>query len=341
MSQATDTYGGNGKAQAAPELLFATEQARAKKLDEVIEAVAAMSKVIGTRMDEMNRRLDQMAAQFQAIRRSHAVYLGDDTACTFLHNGWRILVDTRSIDVGIHLIFGGDWETQLTRVFERMLFKGATVLDVGANHGYYTMTAAPIIGREGRVIAFEANPRFAELVYLSLRLNGFSTFAEVHNVAVGDQPGVATLRYEKNFSGGGSITPTRTLQNQTGSQDHREAVNVQMATIDSILGERCSSINVIKMDIEGAEPGAFRGMTKTLQQSRQLRILLEFNGHGPQVVTGFKEMQPLLDAQGFAPFLVEHETLLKATSWEKLYESKAREDIVVCRNDDRSWINFA
>jgi hypothetical protein len=73
------------------------------------------------KLDLALKRLDTIAAQVETLRRSQSVYLGDHIACTYLQNGWRIFVDTRSFDVGIHLLMGGVWETMHSRVFERML----------------------------------------------------------------------------------------------------------------------------------------------------------------------------------------------------------------------------
>lgn len=306
---------------------------------------ANLARLIGNlerKLDQMSRRVDTLAASMEAVRRSQAVYLGDHIACTYLHNGWRIFVDTRSFDVGIHLMFGGRWEPMHSRVFERMLFKGAGVLDVGANHGYYSVLAAPIIGPTGLLLAVEPNPHFARLVHHSFSINGFLRFGEVHNLAVADrETGVVDLWVHPHLQGAAQIKPAQSLMadERPGAQAvHR----VPVSTIDALLGpERLGRVNVLKMDIEGAEALAFAGMTALLRAARPLRILLEFNGQSADVVAGFRDLLPLLDAETFAPLRVVHEGLLEPMTWEELFAGGARQDIVVARGDDHGWISVA
>lgn len=316
------------------------DRSAADRIETMLETLATSIETLGRRLDDTQRRLDLVSAQMQSFRRTQAVYLGDFTACTYLSNGWRLLVDTRSYDVGIHLILGGEWEPRLTRVFERMLFKGATVLDVGSNLGYYSLIAAPIVGRGGRIIAVEPNPRFANLICHTFSINGLLGFCEIVNVAASDRPGVVDLRVVPHMPGGSTIVPADPHLKPGVFRSH-ELIKVQAETLDTLVGDRVGSINVIKMDIEGAEAAAFAGMRRILEQSAPLRILLEFNGQGSNVVAGFRAMQSQLEELGFAPFSVEHETKLKGLTWDELFATGVRSDIVVCRTEDRGWIGFA
>lgn len=135
------------------------------------------------RIAEIERRLDGLDQRFARFERrleeaiaylgiranrildSQAIYLGDHTAVTFLQGGLRILVDTRSLDIGIHLLTLGQWETAYTTLFTRLLRPGHTVLDIGANHGVYALMAAQLVGPAGCVHAFEPNPRLAYLFW--------------------------------------------------------------------------------------------------------------------------------------------------------------------------------
>lgn len=329
-----------GPATASPRLPRIVTEAQGLAPDALlVEALARIEE----RLIAMQRRVDGMAASLDAVRRSQAVYLGDHVACTYLHNGWRIFVDTRSFDVGIHLIFGGAWETMHSRVFERMLFKGAGVLDVGANHGYYSVVAGPLVGTDGLLIAIEANPHLARLVHHSFSINGFLRFGEVHNIAVSDQPtGVVDLILNPTMSGGGLIQPAVSqLREASAAGDGRSRHRVGVTTIDALLGpERLGRIHVVKMDIEGAEGLAFTGMTGLLQRAKPLRILLEYNGHGPAVLQAFVALRPLLEAEGFEPLRVVHEAKLERMGWDELFGARIRQDIVVARKDDNGWISI-
>ncbi len=195
--------------------------------------------------------------------------LGDHTAVTFLENGIRILVDTRSIDIGIHLLTLGRWETPYTALFTRLLAPGQTVLDLGANHGVYALLAAQAVGPAGRVHAFEPNPRLAHLVDLSLRLNGFGGWAEVHAVGASDAAGTARLVFLDAFSGGGAVASGADAAQQPG-------VDCRLVVLDEMFADPAFRPDVVKMDVEGYEGRVLRGMRGMIARAPDLRLMMEF-----------------------------------------------------------------
>ena len=128
-----------------------------------------------SRLDVVESRLEHaipfFAENSNRLVGSQSVYLGDHTAVTFLRNGLRIFVDTRSMDVGIHLLTLGEWEQTDMALFGKLLAPGDTVLDIGANHGVYALQAALAVGPRGQVHALEPNPRLASLTDMSLNIN--------------------------------------------------------------------------------------------------------------------------------------------------------------------------
>ena len=254
------------------------------EMNEVHERLAALEK----RLQALSQRAEEIVSYFafhlDSVRHSQTAYLGDHTALTFLRSGQRIYVDTRSVDIGSHLLLLGDWEANYAAAFGRLIQPGNVVFDLGANHGFYTLAAAAAVGAEGRVHAFEANPRFARLTEMSVHINGYAPFVKVHNVAVSDAPGEAELSFGDEFSGGGSLFGS-------GNQ-HR--VTCRLATVDDLFPQADFRVDVIKMDIEGAEGRALLGMRRLLERSPDARIMLEFapemllsSGVGPAEVIAF------------------------------------------------------
>ena len=84
----------------------------------------------------------------------------------------------------------GKYEPHLTAVFERYCQPGMTVVDVGANLGYYSLLAAHLVGPDGRVVALEPNSENCRLLLSSLRLNSV-TNVELLPVAADVSPGWA------------------------------------------------------------------------------------------------------------------------------------------------------
>jgi FkbM family methyltransferase len=145
--------------------------------------------------------------------------------------------------------------------------KGGTILDVGANIGFYTMESAIVVGPSGQVIAIEAANSHAKAIRRNIEINEFRNI-RVFETAVGAARGKATLqRASSDNLGMYSLGATKGVDQQV----------VSVRTIDDLLDECClSSLDLIKMDIEGSEYGALVGASATLNRFRPT-LLIEIN----------------------------------------------------------------
>lgn len=283
---------------------------------------------IGQRLAAIEARIERLAIRLEeaisyfAVRSnrvadSQSIYLGDNTAVTFLEDGTRILVDTKSLDIGMHLLTLGRWEPPYTALFARLVRPGDTVFDLGANHGVYALMAARLVGAKGRVHAFEPNPRLAQLVDMSLRINGFSERARVHRIAASDRSGVARLFFTDSYSGGGSLSGTAEQSDATGASKH--AVDCRLVPLDTLFPDPQMRLDVIKMDVEGHEGPALRGMRELLARSPDVRIMMEF---GPQMMQGSgmaaPEVVALLEGLGLSAWTIDHEGGIVPAAWSDL-----------------------
>lgn len=244
------------------------------------------------------------------------VFLGDYTALTQLE-GLSIFVDTRSTDVAPHLLMRGQWERNSTDLFQRMIRPGDTVLDLGANLGVYTLLAARAVGPTGQVHGFEPNSRYAGLVARSLAVNGFTGHAQVHQAAVGETAGVAALRFSWDWGGGGHLA-----LGAEGPADGQEIQPCPVVALDELFDDPAFRVHVMKLDIEGAEARALRGMWRLLERSPEVRLMFEFapqmlNGHGVPPA----EMIHLLQELDFHFWEIGKGARLDAVSAESLASS--------------------
>src|SRR5688572_23436882 len=90
---------------------------------------------------------------------SQTAYMGDNTAIVRVLGKYIMWVDTTDIGITPHLSLNGYWESWITLAMARVLQPGWTCIDVGANHGYYTLIMADAVGPSGKVISIEPNPR--------------------------------------------------------------------------------------------------------------------------------------------------------------------------------------
>lgn len=149
---------------------------------------------------------------------------------------------------------------------QRSVRRGDTALDVGGHIGYYTRLLSKLVGRGGRVIAFEPHPENFSILRHNSR--GRSNVEALH-VAAGDRDG-STLLFESAGHSNHSL-----VAEFAGSS---ESVRVETARIDTLLQRRgIERIAFAKIDVEGAEPLVLDGMKETIARSPGLTLLIEWN----------------------------------------------------------------
>ena len=162
-------------------------------------------------------------------------------------------------------ILNGTYEREQTRLFERHLRPGATVLDVGAHVGYYTLLSSVLVGGEGRVHAFEPNPANAEFLRRHVRINRLSN-VHVEQAAVSDTAG--TARFDFGTGSG------------TGRLADAGALEVRTVRLDDHCAQHGLAPAALKIDVEGAELVVLEGARETLARHRPVIFL---STHGAQV----------------------------------------------------------
>jgi len=149
-----------------------------------------------------------------------------------------------------------DREATFVALLKSAIEPGMTIVEAGAHMGYITMQSARAAGPAGRVFAFEANPRAVPLIQRNLADNDLGDRTTVVPLALGDAPGMHAFF----ISGGGD---TSSLQAPDGAS---ERIEVGVTTLDSWL-DPAVLVDVVKLDIEGAEVAALRGMRETLDRA--------------------------------------------------------------------------
>ncbi|MBV9929854.1 MAG: FkbM family methyltransferase [Alphaproteobacteria bacterium] len=194
------------------------------------------------------------------------VYLGGGVGLCRLLTRYKFHVATDDVGFGANVLLDGYWESWLTRFIARTVRRGQTVVDVGANCGYYSLLLADLVGPEGRLFAVEPNPAMADLLARSISLNGFAGRTEICRVALGaEEGGTARLAIPEREPKNASIVSA-----DTGG----EGCEVPLRRLDALVGAG-TQVGFIKVDAEGAEEAIFEGMAGLLPQRPPM--VLEFN----------------------------------------------------------------
>ncbi len=148
----------------------------------------------------------------------------------------------------------GTYEKQKQKLFTQTVESGATVYDIGANVGFYTLLSSVLVGPAGRVYAFEPLPRNVSFLREHIRLNGIAN-ATVVEAAVSDRSG------EVNFD---NATGTATGQIKASG-----SLRVRVLKLDEFIAENNLPLpNYLKIDVEGAEMLVLSGARELLKSGR-------------------------------------------------------------------------
>src|SRR5262245_55518328 len=129
---------------------------------------------------------DRACLEANARRDAQTVHLAEDTVLCRVLSKYLMFVDPHDLGVTPRLCLDGYWESWITRALARTVREDAWCVDIGANHGYYTLIMADAVGRRGRVLAAEPNPQLSQLLALSVEVNGFTARTTVVQKAVND-----------------------------------------------------------------------------------------------------------------------------------------------------------
>lgn len=218
-------------------------------------------------LDDLSRQ-DRWSVERQSRYRSRSAYIGNNTAICRVMGRYKLYVATDDIGFGSHMLLDGIWEPWVTAFMARFLKPGMFVADVGANHGYFTVLMADIVGAHGRVVAFEPHPNTVNLLRQSLAVNGFGGRVDVVDCAVSDQDG-ASLTFHMPA---GEPKNARLIDR---AYDGLTTVTVRSTTLTTALAD-WPKLDFVKIDVEGAEEAVLRGGSSLIERTKPA-LLLEYN----------------------------------------------------------------
>ena len=177
------------------------------------------------------------------------------------------------------------YEPETTQFLLDTLRAGDTFVDVGAHGGYFSVIAAKRVSSTGRVFAFEPNPAMYAVLQEHVRLNGIGDRVVSSELAISDvDDGTVTLFVSNCETNTGlSSLIAAPAQLEAGSLSLERTVQVKTRTIDTWMRSAglARPIDVMKIDVEGAESQVLAGMKETLATRPPRRIIFEAERGAP------------------------------------------------------------
>lgn len=184
---------------------------------------------------------------------------------------YKMLLDLNDRGISRTLTLFGKRELDHKYILEKVLKPGMTVLDIGANIGYYLLMEQSLIGQKGKIIAVEPSPSNVVLLKNNIELNNYDGVIVIEG-AVSDVITSRTLYLAEQsnlntFHAVGSGIPYLS----------GETVEVMTYTVPDIA-EKHGIPNIIRMDVEGHEVEVINGMLDAIRE-KSLRPIILFETH--------------------------------------------------------------
>jgi FkbM family methyltransferase len=208
----------------------------------------------------------------QLVRRAMTSAMPPARGYVPLRTSWGadVIADPASV-IGRSILTTGVYDLAVTEALFRLISPGSTVVDAGANIGYMTVLAGVLAGPGGKVTSFEPHPDLFGVLQrniAALRATGPAATFTPHQAAVGDRPGTAQLVLPPEFESNDGVARIDAEAAAGG-----RAITVDVLTLDDLLGD--STVDVLKIDVEGYEPQVFEGASRTLAERRIRHVVFE------------------------------------------------------------------
>lgn len=210
------------------------------------------------------------------------------------------------------------FEPDETDLCKSLISKGDSCLDIGANIGYYTALFTNLVGLKGQIISFEPDLDNFNLLEKNCLSDISAGIVTIHKVALGEENTQAALYKSKDNHG------MHRLYSSVCCSDI--STEVQVVRGDDLLDQE---IDFLKIDIEGYEFSALKGLENTILNSKNIKILSEFS--------------PLsIKEAGFSPITLINMLLnmklipfeLKSNSWHQLNSKELLSSLDLIENID-------
>lgn len=166
----------------------------------------------------------------------------------------------------------GIYDIAVSEVLARLIDRGDTAIDAGANVGYMTLLAAVAAGPRGRVLSFEPHPELFGVLQRNVaaaRERHQIARTELHHAALGELPGIADLILPPEYGANDGTSRISSTPAPAGAC----SVPVKVETLDNVL--EGASAAVLKMDVEGFEIHVLRGALRALESRRIRHVVFE------------------------------------------------------------------
>ena len=247
-----------GNIEANIEALRARNEILLKDLQQQFARTLELTQLLHTKIDDVGLR-------------SRGVLAVDDATFALRTYDGFILVPRQDTLLLIMLLDAGPQglEPGTRRVISKRLRPGMTFVDVGAHIGLLTLAGARAVGSKGKVLAVEPVPLCFDALRRALAINGLTDRVVTVRQAVGAR------RERCRLLVGSVLGHSSLIRSDALSKELTAEIEVEVSPLDDLI-EPNARVDLVKIDVEGAELAVLEGMTRIIADNPDLAIIAEF-----------------------------------------------------------------
>lgn len=221
--------------------------------------------------------------------------------------GNKMYLDVSDVGLSRELLLNGVREKMQTEILQKTVKEGMTIVDAGANLGYYALLEAAIVGEKGKIYAIEPIPRNFDILNKNIKVNNYEEIVDTFEIAVSNRSGISKIAVTEASNEASMVTTdqrSESYDDMLGEMTKRE-IEIRTITLDEFLEDKRPA-DYIRMDIEGYEVEALEGMHKTLRSDRPLTLHFELHPtHLKDPMRLAEKLKELINL-GFKPIAIMH-----------------------------------
>lgn len=266
----------------------------------------------------LKNSLEYQEKQKESGKNKGSIILGDDVLLddvTIKKIGDNFLLIDKNDKPTLEAFSQKNYEKTSSNALKKLLKKGMTAINIGANIGYFTLLMAKYVGPKGRVFAFEPSLRTSKILEKNMEINGCSNVTVIPK-GVSNKVGKFDL-----WAGSGSVF--NFVSKKAPKHDPRlYKTSIDITTIDEFLKEKNLKVDFIQIDAEGSEKYIFEGMKKTLEKNPDLELIIEYNPFTLELAgTSGEELLELVSKLGFHIHLIDETSeMIQPVKKEKILQ---------------------
>lgn len=221
------------------------------------------------RYPTLDQRIGRALVSVDLWLRSHGALGSELNSGVIQFEGLHVHFDPDEPDEAGAILTNGTYESETIDVIKQRLHSGSVYVDMGCHIGLLSMIAAQHVGSDGRVYAFEPTPSVRALAAQNFAANKLESRICLEPLAVGAVDGDVWLRIVEGASQANSVVEAGPTL---------DSILVPMTTMDTYFGRlNWPAVDLVKMDIEGQELAAIRGMASMVDHNPQMVLVFEYH----------------------------------------------------------------